>query len=393
MRYIGVSFLAFFAVMQAVDAARLPVVNIGAGAISARAAFGEVVYAEPEIEKKVVFEKPKPLPVEQIEPVYVVADSSDDVLMPNMPSNDLWAKGKTLDLPIVPVKIFEEPKVAKIEYAPEPVAEMPKIAVAEDVIPEQISRLIELQKKADESIKVAAKKVEQSSNDRVVFSALPEPEIAKEETIVRRVIVSDVEEIPVEKSNDVVFKNKTDDFAKMSPTELKKAFKKTYLSENKHLSAYKMDDSFDVISDVTSSSEGFTAKRDLSEEGGVRPLEIKIGFYGNDSALSRDNYNLLTEYASIVVSNPKRAIQVSMPESVTYDADARKLAARRLSIIEQVLRDTGVSDKKIMPVLNKRNDDSFVLRVISSDVYQVLNQQQKNMFGDTSSKSYKSMSW
>ena len=149
-----------------------------------------------------------------------------------------------------------------------------------------------------------------------------------------------------------------------------------------------------MASDMSSSVEGFTARRDLSEEGGVRPLEIKIRFRGDDSALSRDNYNLLTEYAGIVVSNPKRAIQVSIPQRATTNMDERKLAARRLAIVEQVLRDTGVSEQRIMPVLSQRDDEGFVLRIISSDQYETLSKQKRDMFGDTvEKKTYKSMSW
>ena len=191
-------------------------------------------------------------------------------------------------------------------------------------------------------------------------------------------------------------KNSADrsDMTKMSPSELRRAFRKTFLSENKHLSTFQIDDRFDVASDMSSKIEGFTAVRDLSEAGGIRPLEIKIRFRNEDSALSRDNYTLLTEYASIVVSNPKRAIQVGIPEGVTTSADGRKLAARRLAIIEQVLRDTGVAEQRILPVLSSRSDEDFVLRIISNDQYETLTQQQRNMFGDTvKTITYKSMSW
>ena len=134
---------------------------------------------------------------------------------------------------------------------------------------------------------------------------------------------------------------------------------------------------------------------DLSESyDGVRPLEIKISFLNGDSSLSRENYTLLSETASIVVNNPKRAIQVAIPESVMTNKDARKLAARRLAIVEQVLRDTGIAEQRIVPVLSQRNDDSFVLRIISGDLFETLTEQKRNMFGDSiSKKTYKSMSW
>jgi hypothetical protein len=142
-------------------------------------------------------------------------------------------------------------------------------------------------------------------------------------------------------------------------------------------------------------TEGFTAARDLSEmEGGVRPMEIKISFLNGDSGLSRENYNLLSEYAGIVVANPKRAIQVAIPVGVTQTSDGRKLAARRLAIIEQVLRDTGVSEQRIVPILSQRDEEGFVLRIISNEQFETLTKQKRNMFGDTvGSKTYKSMSW
>ena len=167
------------------------------------------------------------------------------------------------------------------------------------------------------------------------------------------------------------------------------------MSENKHLSTYPIDDRFDVVSDMESSIEGFTSARDLSESPDkIRPLEIKISFRNADAALSRDKYNLLSEYASIVVANPKRAIQVAIPAIATETSDSRKLAAKRLAIVEQVLRDTGVAEQRIVPVLSERNEEGFVLRIISNEQFETLTKQKRNMFGDTfGTKTYKSMSW
>ena len=145
---------------------------------------------------------------------------------------------------------------------------------------------------------------------------------------------------------------------------------------------------------MSTSIEGFTAQRDISEGSGIRPLEIKIKFRNEDSALSRENYNLLTEYAGIVVSKPTRAVQLAIPEHMTKTKDGRKLAARRLAIVEQVLTDNGVSQQRIVPVLSNRDEQGFVLRIISSDQYETLTKQKRDIFGDTTgSKTYKSMTW
>ena len=95
-----------------------------------------------------------------------------------------------------------------------------------------------------------------------------------------------------------------------------------------------------------------------------------------------------------MLQNPTRAVQVSIPQGVISNYDDRKLAARRLAIVEQVLRDNGIAEQRILPVLSQRDEDGLVLRMISLDQYETLTKQQRDIFGDTiSKKTYKSMSW
>lgn len=443
MRRITASVISIFVALPAFADARLPAVNVGAAGVSARAAFGDVAPAAPVATAAVTVEpmpkvassapvrqkvstKVAPRPANKPDATSGDKIAANDVLMPRRPSSDLWAQTSA------PLRMPEpsEISVVRADYnlpeesldtaprASEVVARVaPSVAdtynaPARDMDAE-IARLVELQRRADESVRdsVAAAPVVTpaevaparptliASSRPVAVNSAP---AQAEETVSAPVSVS---RMVVPMDNDVVVrtvqKNASpkiaavrDDMTKMSPSELRKAFRKTYLSENKHLSTYQIDDRFDVASDFSSDIEGFTAARDLSESSGVRPLEIKIRFRGEDAALSRDNYNLLNEYASIVVSNPKRAIQISIPQNVTTNLDSRKLAARRLAIVEQVLRDTGVAEQRIMPVLSQRNEDGFVLRVISSDQYETLTQQQQNIFGDTvKKKTYKSMTW
>ncbi|MDR0727012.1 MAG: hypothetical protein LBF37_03020 [Rickettsiales bacterium] len=430
MRLATASILSIFACLPAFANARLPVVNVGAGSVSARAAFGEKVEAAtpkvevlPVVVERVAVKKPA---IDSGEKIVKVAPA--DILTPKKPSSDLWARmEKPLRLPEpqeiavirsdfdLPEEFIDRPAV--VARAPVETFEsfdVPAVAARTSELDAEIAKLVELQRKADESIRIASAPHPTSissydAKPTVVARASAKPavrEVAQksepiqktEEVSLRRVVVPMEEDVVVRQVRNSRAEPKVasveKDMSKMSPSELKKAFKKTYLSENKHLSTYRIDDRFDVASDLTSEMEGFTSTRDLSESGGVRPLEIKIGFRGDDSALSRDNYNLLSEYAGIVVSNPKRAIQISIPQRATISLDGRKLAARRLAIVEQVLHDTGVSDQRIIPVLAQRNDESFVLRVISSDQYETISQQKRDMFGDTvGKKSYKSMTW
>jgi hypothetical protein len=181
---------------------------------------------------------------------------------------------------------------------------------------------------------------------------------------------------------------------RLSPMQLRRAFQKTYVSENQHLSTYRIDDRFDVASEMMTEIRGFDTARDLSETNEPRVLEIRIGFRGNDSSLSRDNFQQLSSFAELVVRNPRRAIQIAIPESSTQNAEGRRLAARRLAIVEQVLRDSGVPDTRIMPVLSQRDGDAFVLRNISTDTFQTLVERQRDIFGDTvSTTTQRSLSW
>ena len=424
MRQIAVSVFTIFVVLPAWASARLPVVNIAAGGVSARSAFGDTItnvtpaapvsaVATPSIEKKVIARTSKKAAVPRATADVTAGAQiakNVDVLSPRRPSGDLWARAT--DAPLRMPDASEFAVFRNDSALPEESLDVSprgnvvaNASTQSDVMPlsefdAQIARLNELQKRADNSVNsrdfAATKPADitvRSMRPVVDAAAVTVPAPVK----LSRMVVPMTDDVvvrAVEKSESPRIIAVRDDMTKMSPTELRRAFRKTFLSENKHLSTYQIDDRFDVASDMTASSEGFTARRDLSEVGGIRPLEIKIKFRDEDSALSRDNYNLLSEYAGIVLANPTRAVQVGIPQNVANNADARKLAARRLAIVEQVLRDSGVSEQRIMPVLSQRNDEGFVLRMISNDQYETLTQKRRDIFGDTvSKKTYKSMSW
>lgn len=447
MRHIAVSALSLFVILPAWASARLPVVNIAAGGVSARAAFGDVV-ATPTVtkvavapvqkNKKVIARSAKkavaPTPVVTTQNTSVDTGeriaARDDILSPHRPSADLWARSAS-DAPLRMPDASEFAVYRTDSLLPEENIDSSRVASTRDVIARtenvsanvptptaalsefdaQIAHLNELQQRANASVATAnntgvatasrTRRADVTVRSPIISTATPAPQKIKtsnNDVALSRLVVpmdnNDVIVRAVEKSESPRITAVRDDMTKMSPTELRKAFRKTFLSENKHLSTYQMDNRFDVASDMTTSIEGFTARRDLSEVGGIRPLEIKIKFRDDDSALSRDNYNLLSEYAGIVVANPTRAIQVGIPQNVANSSDARKLAARRLAIVEQVLRDSGVSEQRILPVLSQRNEDGFVLRMISNDQYETLTQKRRDIFGDTiGKKTYKSMSW
>lgn len=387
------------AVASAEAGAALPRVDV-ARSVSARAMYGEApVAAQPQQtanskqqianNEVVTRAATNPAPVSQ------------DVLTPRRPSENLWAQPKDapLRMPLaseiavmnnnayLPEESLDASSFARaLNPVPAPVAQAQKVAlrpapppqrivetVVERVIDEEAmarayeaGRIAELQRIADKAL------VDRATGAKTRQMVVPmddrsQPSVAS----VRSVKMSPVRE------ETVAYRSADDtSLTKLSPMQLKRAFKKTYVSENKHLSAYKAEDRFDSIADedVAYDIQGFDSIADMSERGDIRPLEIKLSFRGNDAALSRDNYMLLSEYAGIVVGNPKRAVQIAIPERAVRSFEGKRLAAKRLAIIEQVLRDTGVSDYRIVPVLADRNDDALVLRVISNEMFQSLTQ-------------------
>ncbi len=412
MRRITISVLSVLLALPAFASARLPVVNIASGGVSARAAFGasekvaaknDVKKAVPTRTKKVVSRSAKKAvsaPVVSADVGEKIAANSD-VLVPRRPSADLWAKNDSaLRMPNVSeFSVIRTDSLLPEERIDQTASVAPTNSVAEkSELDAQIARLNDLQRRASDSVRTVSNRVIAAPIAQAEKTTVTVDE--KQNVSLRRMVVEmndepDVVVHSVKKNTSPRVAAAREDMTSMSPTQLRQAFRKTFLSENKHLSTYKMDDAFDVVSDMSSSIEGFTAKADLSEAGsGIRPLEIKINFRNEDSALSRANYTLLTEYAGIVVNRPTRAIQIAIPQYMTTDADARKLAARRLAIVEQVLTDNGVSKQRIVPVLSQRDEPGFVLRVISRDQYETLTQQKRDMFGDSvGKKTYKSMSW
>lgn len=398
----------FLAVLPVVSNAALPAVNVGNDAVSARSAFGDNVTMRGAVSvspaKRVVSRRANTNANVQ----YNAKKSDVDILSPNLPSSNLWAENSAIN--DTPLRMPNMNEVAVLtgdfdlpdesldyNFAIDNSAPVTQSQVANELestmnrmaeIDAQIAKLSELQRRANNSVKQSKRVVAADDADDIKISRtvvpMDEPDI----------LIRSVEKHNVKK--ETVKPNAADSLANLSPTELRKAFRKTFLSENKHLSAMRdtYADEFDTTS-VTTGMAGFTAESNLSEMGSnIRPFEIKVSFRNSDSALSRDNYTLLTTFAGIVVNDPKRAVQVLIPKDATTDSDDRKLTARRLAIVEQVLRDNGVPEQRILPVLSNRDDDGgLVLRNIDSTQYETLTKQQRSQFGKTTTKTYKSMTW
>lgn len=398
MRFITVSILSVLVVMPTVAMARLPVVNIASAGVSARSAFGEEVTktntkaTESTRTRSVVartMQKPiTATPVDTGEQLLTV----NDVLVPQRPSGDLWAKNDTNQTNEFALRMPTANEFSVIRsdsLLPEESIDK-KIVVAP--VPAPVLASMAKNNNKIESAKTPQKRTSarNASNKTVVTArAKTQGNSAQNTTPSKN---KDVIVRNVKKKNTPRIIMARDDMTNMNPAQLRQAFRKTFLSENKHLSTYPAEE-FDVASNMSATIGRFSSQRDLSEDSSIRPLEIKIRFRNDDSALSRENYNLLMEYAGIVVRKPTRAIQLGIPKRMTKTKNGRKLAARRLAIVEQVLTDNGVSQQHIVPVLSNDTDSGLTLRIISNDQYEALSQQQRDIFGDDTGNKSSRMSW
>lgn len=233
-----------------------------------------------------------------------------------------------------------------------------------------------------------------------------------------------------------------------SSENIKKELHRAYLSGNQYLSAYEDDDEEDFEEDVDSEIDedfeeneeeyvddaGFKSQKNVKDalegKGDKKPpvveinskdikeklqtakksivapsgplkvgtrevLQMKIDFENGSSAISGESVNLIRSFAQIATEQPTNSIEITIPEGVMNSPNMKKLTARRLSIVSNILRNSGVSDKQILPVLSNRDDDSFAFRIVNNDAYSKLRVSKGvDMFGEEENvKEYNIMKW
>ena len=194
--------------------------------------------------------------------------------------------------------------------------------------------------------------------------------------------------------------------ASVSPKNLKRDLYHTYISDNQYLSpAEYYDDEEEFYEEAEEYDEEYAEDADFDDEknvgdaleGNVGPvnvnkikekfqnikkssnssggplkvgnhevLQMKLDFEPNSSAISGESVNIIRSFAQIATDHPTNSIQIAISEKVMNDPNAKKLAARRLAIVSNVLRNAGISDRQINPVLTNRDADSFSFRVVSN---------------------------
>ena len=129
--------------------------------------------------------------------------------------------------------------------------------------------------------------------------------------------------------------------------------------------------------------------------GSREVLQMKIDFQENSSAVSGESVNLIRSFAQVATDQPTDSIEITIPQSVMNNPKKKKLTARRLSIVSNILRNAGISDRQIKPVLTDRDENSFAFRIVSNDKFNRLRiSKDTNIFGeDENVKEYNIMKW
>ncbi len=125
-------------------------------------------------------------------------------------------------------------------------------------------------------------------------------------------------------------------------------------------------------------------------------LQMKVDFQKESSAISGDSVNLLRSFSQIVADRPTSSIEITLPQSTMNNLDKKKLTARRLALVSNIIRESGISDRQIRPVLSNRDENSFAFRVVSNDKIEKLKiATASDIFGDedASAKEYAIMKW
>jgi outer membrane protein OmpA-like peptidoglycan-associated protein len=229
------------------------------------------------------------------------------------------------------------------------------------------------------------------------------------------------------------------------PKDVKKEFEKVYMSENKYLTLleteFEEDDVFyasdiydpltesdfetyfadnevgpvpfeagfnlnnpgvaqpDVVvenNDLLNNLDAFSQESVISLEGDkkIDILQMKIGFEEGGSSVNSKNIELISSFASVVLNNPANGVEIYVSDQSLTDAASKKLMAKRLAMVSRVLKDQGIKEYQIKPVLAKRPFNSVVLKIVDLDTYKQKTAQKYDAFGNViKQKAYRSIDW
>jgi hypothetical protein len=180
--------------------------------------------------------------------------------------------------------------------------------------------------------------------------------------------------------------------ARIKSENLKKELKNNYIAQNRYVSPL-------TLEDVNRESEkgiykSITIKANKNNSK-LNILQMKVGFSDESSALNSRNINNLRSFAGTVLDSPNQGVKVGVSSRSLQSQSSKQLAARRYSILHKILREEGIKEKNIIPVLTDRAEDSFSLNIFDMDNFRTTKRSGGiNIFGEeVDRRYYNTLSW
>lgn len=177
----------------------------------------------------------------------------------------------------------------------------------------------------------------------------------------------------------------------MAPQSLKQELNRAYVSENRYLSP---------MEEPTPSASAAPRPniRELSPGpmriGNREVLQMKLEFTKDSSAMTSESVNIVRSFAQVATADHTNAIEIAISDSVMADEAAKRLAARRLAIVSNILRSSGLAERQIVPVLAARDPDSFAFSVVNTDRFERFSTGSVDAFGESENvQTFELMKW
>ena len=155
----------------------------------------------------------------------------------------------------------------------------------------------------------------------------------------------------------------------LAPTELRREFERTFLSENQFLSPMETPEAAAPAGSRSPAREIVELSSGPMMVGGREVLQMKLEFGPDSAAVTSESVNIIRSFSQIATADPGNAIEIAISDKVIQNPDLRRLAARRFAIVANIMRSSGVAERQILPRLASRDEHSFIFSVIDSEAY------------------------
>ncbi len=148
----------------------------------------------------------------------------------------------------------------------------------------------------------------------------------------------------------------------------------------------------DLLKNLDAFSQESVSAMDLEKK--IDILQMKVAFEEGGSSVNTKNIELISSFASIVLNNPTNGVELYISDQSLTDTNSKKLMAKRLAVVSRILKDQGIKEYQIKPVLSKRPFNSMVLKIVDLDSYKQAESRKTDAFGNViKEKAFRAINW